>query len=116
MINNLINKYSNIISKNCFKNKKDSLFFIEDRDKKITIFNNKEEAKSQFFTVTNKKNKQITFLKVDNCIFLDKDGKRCDSILFDDKEFLFIELKRINKSSTSKSMKTAIKQELLQNS
>ncbi len=109
MIKQLIDSYPNITSNRCLK-VENSNFFIEDRDKKITIFYKESEAKSQFFKITNKTQKKTRFLAVDNCIFLDKDGKRCDSIIFNNKEFLFIELKKINKSNANRSMKMAIKQ------
>ncbi len=47
----------------------------------------------------------VHFLKVDDCILFDTDGKKCDFAVFTKKEFVFIELKEIEIGTKSGSKK-----------
>lgn len=56
------------------------------------------------FKIINQKRKEINLLSVDACFFSGNDGKRCDGIVFDNKEICFFELK-LNVESTKGSKK-----------
>jgi hypothetical protein len=45
------------------------------------------------FRIDNPREKRIHVFATDNCFFHEKDGKRCDCIVFDDTSLCFVELK-----------------------
>ncbi len=45
------------------------------------------------FKIINTNQKNISLLLLDGCFFTDNDGKRCDGIVFDNKELCLFELK-----------------------
>lgn len=59
--------------------------------------------------VTNRKAKDISFLKIDKCVFNDGDGKKCDFALADDEEIYFVEVKGLERfdSHSKKNKKRA---------
>jgi len=47
------------------------------------------------FTVENPCCYVLYFLKIDNCVLFTEDGSKCDFAVFNDNQFIFVELKRI---------------------
>ncbi len=78
-----------------------SNFFIQDDIKNKPAYIKYDNGQ---FKIINKKQKDINFLKIDDCIYTSKDDTRCDCAIFDDKVFCFIELKtcKINNQNTNR--------------
>ena len=112
MKNELNDKFSLISENNCIKVSNKDIFFIEDSEKtkKSYIFYDENKANSQFFSVTNPKFKEINLLQIDHCLFFDNNKEKCDFALFDDKDFIFVELKEKRANQRSRGMKKAINQ------
>jgi hypothetical protein len=69
-------------------------------------FIKKNEEDIIHFTVKNPNTKDIGFLAIDKCIFMDNDKiKRCDCAVFDNKTFCFIEIKETNHRKSENSRK-----------
>lgn len=66
------------------------------------------------FTVFNPKQKKISFLKIDKCIFSDSSVlQRCDFAVFDSKTFCFVELKNSKKINKSQENRRKAKDQLI---
>ena len=75
-------------------------------------FIQKEEDEIIHFTIKNPNQKEIGFLAIDKCIFMDNDKiKRCDCAVFDNKTFCFIEIKETNQRKSENRRKA--KEQLL---
>ncbi len=51
------------------------------------------EGNREGFKINNKNKIEINLFSIDGCFFADDDTKRCDGIVFDEKEICFFELK-----------------------
>ena len=85
---NKINNCLEIISK--------KHFFIDDDIKNNPAY--LKDTNGQF-EVINNTNKDINFLKIDDCIYTSKDNTRCDCAIFDEKVFCFVELKTCKRTA-----------------
>jgi len=52
------------------------------------------EGQSGDFRIENPRKHLLHFLKIDHCVLLDQDGKKCDFAVFNADELIFVELKR----------------------
>jgi hypothetical protein len=69
-------------------------------------FIQKEEHEIIHFTVKNPNQKDIGFLAIDKCVFMDNDEiKRCDCAVFDSKTICFIEIKETTRRKSENSRK-----------
>lgn len=97
-------------TENCFETCKEKEFGIFDPIEKLPcrlVFGEGEIH----FKVINEQEKDIQFLKVDQCLLDDSDGKKCDFIIFDETTFCFCEIKTFgNTSQRSNARKDAYKQ------
>ena len=105
------NAYPQIIQNSCLEILTDVEFSIYDSEIG-RCFIQKEEDSVIHFTVKNPNQKEIGFLAIDKCIFMDSDKiKRCDCAVFDNKTFCFIEIKETNQRKSENSRKA--KEQLL---
>ncbi|WP_455756122.1 hypothetical protein [Sulfurimonas sp.] len=93
---------------NCLETINDKHFFIQDG-------NNQEAAfiidKNGQFEVINSTHEEIKFLAVDDCIDFGVDTQKCDCIVFNDKDFCFIELKTLQSDKATTKTKRRKKAE-----
>jgi hypothetical protein len=73
-------------------------FFIQDDVKNQPAFIKELDGQ---FEVYNPTQKEINFLKIDDCLEFDKNSQKCDCAVFDDDTFCFIELKTMTSDKTS---------------
>ncbi len=96
------NKFNLCISNNCIEVYTADFDIEDDRTPKVTGDMPTPCYKVNFglgeFSVETNGN-AACFLKIDACILFEKDGKKCDCAVFTDKEFVFVELKQIEKGS-----------------
>ena len=103
--------YPQIAQNSCLEILTDLEFSIYDSEMG-RCFIQKEEDSVIHFTVKNPNKKEIGFLAIDKCIYLDSDKiKRCDCAVFDNKTFCFIEIKETNQRKSENSRKA--KEQLL---
>ena len=103
--------YPQIIQNSCLEMLTDSEFSIYDSETG-RCFIQSEDNGIVHFTVKNPNQKEIGFLAIDKCIFMDSDKiKRCDCVVFDNKTFCFIEIKETNQRKSENSRKA--KEQLL---
>ena len=103
--------YPQITQNSCLEILTDLEFSIYDSEMG-RCFIQKEEDSVIHFTVKNPNQKEIGFLAIDKCIFMDNDKiKRCDCAVFDNKTFCFIEIKETNNRKSENSRKA--KEQLL---
>lgn len=58
-----------------------------------------------YFTVINPHSKAINFLAIDNCIYFNCDGKKCDFALYDESVFCLVEIKSALGSASTRRVK-----------
>jgi hypothetical protein len=97
--------YPQIVQNSCLEITKDLEFSIYDSEIG-RCFIQKEDDAIIHFTIKNPNQKEIGFLAIDKCIFMDNDNiKRCDCAVFDNKTFCFIEIKETNQRKSENSRK-----------
>lgn len=97
--------YPQIVQNACLKILTDLEFSIYDSEMG-RCFIQKKDDEIIHFTVKNPNQKEIGFLAIDKCIFMDSDNiKRCDCAVFDNKTFCFIEIKETNQRKSENSRK-----------
>lgn len=79
-------------------------FFIQDDEEGKPAYIKYDSGQ---FEIKNNKERNISFLKIDDCIYTSKDDTRCDCAVFDDKIFCFIELKTCKVNNQSANRKKA---------
>ncbi len=96
------------IENNCIEVNSKKDFYIKDFDdskceivQKTTNFN---------VEIVNKSKKSLHFLAVDNCIYTERDEKRCDCAVFNENNFFFIEIKDGKPRNRKLHRKRAIEQ------
>ncbi|AKD55928.1 hypothetical protein SD10_14485 [Spirosoma radiotolerans] len=96
MIDTIRQTFPKIQENNCLQTLTDSEFCIYDTDKgRCTIQSDLGGIKH--FTIENPTQRNLHFLAIDKCLFLDSDGtQRCDCAVFDSKTFCFIEIKEVD--------------------
>jgi hypothetical protein len=100
----------------CLEIISDSEFDIYDSDDKqrcfILLKNDNDVSNEQLFKVINPNKQDIRFLAIDKCLLFDNDKlKRCDCIIYNKKDFCFIELKKVEiKRHRNSAKKTARRQ------
>jgi hypothetical protein len=103
--------YPQIIQNSCLEILTDLEFSIYDSEIG-RCFIQKKDDEITHFTVKNPNQKEISFLAIDKCVFMDSDKiKRCDCAVFDNKTFCFIEIKETNNRKSENSRKA--KEQLL---
>ncbi len=111
-INQLINTFSDRHIDKCFYISEEKLDFIQDDEEtqKCYFTNGEKDG----FRIENPEKKEVNLLALDGCFFSDDEIRRCDGIVFDDKELCFFELKLNAFSSKGnkkrKNFKDAIEQ------
>jgi hypothetical protein len=78
----------------CCENVNEEKIFIKDIVNSQAILS---DENNYHFVVVNKQKKDISFLKIDKCVFNDGDGKKCDFALADENHIFFIEVKGLEK-------------------
>lgn len=70
---------------------------------------NSLEEEEWHFLLENPQQKEIYFVAVDNCVFSTSDigQKRCDFLAFDEKEIIFVDIKKTNMGGRNKAKKDA---------
>lgn len=97
--------YPQTIQNLCLEILTDSEFSIYDSEMGRCFIQKQDDA-TIHFTVKNPNQKEISFLAIDKCIFMDNDKiKRCDCAVFDNKTFCFIEIKETNQRKSENSRK-----------
>ena len=79
------------LTKECFSISKKEINFIQDDEETQKCYFTKEITEG--FKIINTNNKEINLFSLDGCFFASDDIKRCDGIVFNDKELCFFELK-----------------------
>jgi hypothetical protein len=102
----LIEKVFPQINQNaCLEILNDTEFSIYDSESGRCFIQKNEEGLIHF-TVKNPNKKDIGFLAIDKCIFMDNDDiERCDCAVFDKKTFCFIEIKETARRKSENSKK-----------
>ncbi len=81
----------------CIASLNDDLFHVFDSEQKRCLIQN-DPAGKKHFTVENPTGRELHFLAIDKCLFMDSDDiERCDFAVFDAKTFCFAEIKEIGK-------------------
>ncbi len=65
------------------------------------------------FTVTNPLQKEVHFLAIDKCVLTDSDKTHCDCAIFDNSQFLFVEIsdsKKLHRNAKRKKAKAQLSQ------
>jgi hypothetical protein len=116
----ILNHFSNCTNINCpCVIKTDSFEIISTKNVKIfdeDIPNKNTPSKIVNITskglleVDNKLSEDFTFLKIDECLIISKENRKCDCAIYNSKEFYFIELKDTKTSGRKKAKKEAVKQ------
>jgi hypothetical protein len=60
--------------------------------------------------IENQLTEDFTFLKIDECLIISKENRKCDCAIYNSKEFYFIELKDTKTKGRSKAKKEAVGQ------
>ena len=97
--------FPQIIQNTCLEIITDTQFSIYDSESGRCLIQ-KENDGIIHFTVKNPNKKDIGFLAIDKCIFMDNDNiERCDFAVFDNKTFCFIEIKETARRKSENSKK-----------
>lgn len=92
----------NFFDEDCTEETIASLFGLCDEESGRPAYIDTENQNTWIAEVTNKENKKVEFVAVDNCIeVLEENGdmaKRCDGLLVYKQNLVFVELKRIRKN------------------
>ena len=97
--------FPQIIENTCLEILTDTKFSIYDSESG-RCFIQKENEGIIHFTVKNPNKKDIGFLAIDKCTFMDYDNiERCDFAVFDNKTFCFIEIKETARRKSENSKK-----------
>jgi hypothetical protein len=107
--------FAKIRENQCLEIISDSEFEIYDSDDEQRCFILREDttSSSQIFKVINHKKQAIRFLAVDKCLFFDSDKfKRCDCIIYNEKYFCFVELKKVEVTRNRNSAKKTARAQL----
>lgn len=88
-MDNIINK---INYNDCCEVTSDVNIYIKDINNSSCIISNEDDYHVH---VINKKNKDISFLKIDKCVYNDGDDKKCDFAVADDDIAYFVEVKEL---------------------
>lgn len=96
MLDTIRQTFPKIQENSCLQTLTDTEFCIYDTDMgRCTIQTDLDGIKH--FTIENPTKRDVHFLAIDKCIFLDSDGtQRCDCAVFDSKTFCFIEIKEVD--------------------
>lgn len=99
------------VDNGCIEESTESVFFIADAEsdkKQPCQIVAEEEA---HLTVKNPNEKNISLLKIDQCLFFDDSGhKKCDCAVFDDKTFCFVEMKASKRKKRTERRNEAMEQ------
>jgi hypothetical protein len=97
--------------KNSFEETSEEVFYVYDEEgsqKPSRIVNDGSDFQ---LTVHNATKKNICFVKTDKCLIIEEKGlKKCDCLLFDDKQFYFVEIKTCKQSRRAKRKREIIPQ------
>lgn len=104
--------FPNCLTNNCLETVDLVEFFIIDTGGRCRLhIGPEDEVELPWFHVKNPTERKLNFLAIDQCLFFEADGKRCDCAVFDESVFRFIELKKASKTRTrSKKRDHAIEQ------
>ncbi|NOQ73714.1 MAG: hypothetical protein GQ574_17030 [Crocinitomix sp.] len=94
--------------------------FVETTAREVFIFDDDKEDKLQpcqlvgkddkhQITILNKEKKPFTFVKIDACIINDKE-KRCDALVYNARQFYYVEIKDTTVKGRKQARKRAVKQ------
>jgi hypothetical protein len=104
-------RFPNCAANNCHATYRNlTIQVIEPHNGKCIIDNAHSHAN---FIIQNPNAKEIHFVAIDSCVFIDNTHKKCDCIVYDDAFFCFIEIKdtdNANLGSRRKNLSKAYKQ------
>ncbi len=94
MLNRIKTAFPQTHENNCLQTLTSPEFYIFDADEKRCFIQTDPDG-TKHFTVENPTQRDIHFLAIDKCLFMDnvKGLKRCDFAVFDAKTFCFVEIK-----------------------
>ena len=92
----------------CYKILKDSVYYLEEIKDSITVF--KVEDEYWNLCLENDDLKEILLLENENSIMKNEDSKKCDWVLFGNKNIYFVESKDVKPRNRNKERKDATKQ------
>lgn len=81
---------------NCIEEVNSIQIIIHDNpsDNRSYIYKSKSPLEYPKFTIDNPSCKNISFLAIDNCLLFSHDGEKCDFAAFDEKNLVFVEIKK----------------------
>ncbi len=90
----------------------DNLFFIydDDSDEKFTPCRIVSEEDEYQICVVNENEFEVTFIKIDQCLIINNDHRKCDCALISNNQFFFIEIKNVKLKQRKLARKEAIQQ------
>lgn len=111
MIEQIKASFPQVEANNClWQTTKPKIFIFDQNDNKIIEVESEEAAN---FTIDNPNQKEIAILAIDKCVFDDQSKhKKCDFAAFDDKVFVFVEIKDTNRKKSSSRKKRHAKDQL----
>lgn len=92
----------------CYKLLSNSIYFLEEIKDSIVEFRSEDEYWN--LCLENEKLKEILFLENEYSIMKNEDSKKCDWVIYENKNIYFIESKDVKPRSRNKERKDAIKQ------
>jgi hypothetical protein len=99
-------------TKSSFEETNDAIFYVYDEEggqnqNPSRIVNNEEDYFQ--LTIHNESKKNICFVKTDKCLVVEEEGlQKCDCLVFDDKQFYFVEIKTCKSGKRAERRKEAI--------
>lgn len=76
----------------CVEKVSDNIFYIKDLRNEPCTFSSSSDY---HLIINNPRNENISFIKIDKCIFKDSDGKKCDCAVCSSEKLIFIEIKEL---------------------
>jgi len=104
----LLANFPNLEKDICYKILEDSVYYLEEIKDSITVF--KVEDEYWNLCLENDDLKEILLLENENSIMKNEDSKKCDWVLFGNKNIYFVESKDVKPRNRNKERKDATKQ------
>lgn len=90
-IDKIIETFPDRLTNECLSISQKDIDFIQDNEENQRCYFTGDTIEG--FKIVNPNKKEINLFSVDGCFFSSDESKRCDGIIFDDKELCFFELK-----------------------
>jgi hypothetical protein len=108
MIEQLLAHFPDLKKDICYKILTNSVYYLEDIKDAVTKFKSKEEYWN--LCLENDNSKEILLLENEFSVMKNQVSKKCDWVIFENKNIYFIESKDVKPRSRNKERKDAIKQ------